>query len=137
MAAQSKAKSSITSEPGRGWRKLVTWILWTSLPGFDFTGNEMSNENEIPINRGTQENAAFFRSALDELGENQSSFARLMQRYGDDRQPATILRSVQRMAAGEARVSGEMRVLLTFMQRGKKRRLAAQAAKTNAPKDAE
>jgi hypothetical protein len=80
------------------------------------------------VSRGTPESAAFFLAALQVLEENHSSFARLMQKNGDDRQPETILRSIQRMASGEARVSGEMRVLLTFMMRGKRRRLAAKAA---------
>ena len=80
------------------------------------------------INRGTPESAAFFLAALQVLEENQSSFARVMKKNGDDRKPETILRSIQRMASGEARVSGEMRVLLTFMMQGKKRRLAARAA---------
>jgi hypothetical protein len=69
------------------------------------------------INRGTPESAAFFLAALQVLEENQSSFARLMKKNGDDRKPETILRNTQRMASGEARVSGEMRVLLTFMMR--------------------
>ena len=79
---------------------------------------------EIKRNLGTPEGAAFFRAAALALEESQSSLARLMQRYGDDRKPATILRNIQRMANGEARVSGEMRVLLNFMLRGKRRRLA-------------
>lgn len=73
------------------------------------------------------DSAAFFRAALAELGETQSSMARLMKRWGDDRQPATILRNIQRMANGEARVSGEMRVLINFMLRGKKRRESAKS----------
>ena len=73
------------------------------------------------------DSAAFFRTALAELGETQSSMARLMKRWGDDRQPSTILRNIQRMANGEARVSGEMRVLINFMLRGKKRRESAKS----------
>ena len=70
---------------------------------------------------GTPESAAWFRSALENLGETQSSLARLMHRKGDDRKLNTILRTIQRMAIGEARVSGEMRVILTMMQRAKDR----------------
>ncbi|MGI4944118.1 MAG: hypothetical protein ACRYHQ_26780, partial [Janthinobacterium lividum] len=40
---------------------------------------------------------------------------RFMLAHGDDRQPATIVHWVRRMASGEARVSGEMRVLLAMM----------------------
>jgi hypothetical protein len=36
---------------------------------------------------------------------------------GDDRPYATILRSVMRMATGEAKASGEMKVLMTVMRR--------------------
>jgi hypothetical protein len=71
--------------------------------------------------RGSPESAAWFRAALEALGETQSSLARLMKRKGDDRQPNTILRNIQRMASGDARVSGEMRVILTMMQRAKDR----------------
>jgi hypothetical protein len=73
---------------------------------------------------GTPESAAWFRAMLEELGETQASMARLMKRKGDDRQPATIERHMRRMANGEARVSGEMRVILTMMLRAKKRAVA-------------
>jgi hypothetical protein len=92
--------------------------------------------NETEIKRGTPESATFFRAALEELGENQSSFARVLQRNGDDRKPEAILRSIQRMANGEARVSGEMRVLLNVMIRGKKRRIAAKASSPGAKEEA-
>lgn len=76
---------------------------------------------------GTPESAAWFRAVLEEIGETQSSLARLMKRCGDDRQKATILRNIQRMANGEARVSGEMRVLLHFLRRSRAKRKAAEA----------
>ena len=72
--------------------------------------------------RGSAESAAWFRATLDEIGETQSSLAKLMARCGDDRKPGTILRNVQRMALGEARVSGEMRVVLHFLRQSKVRR---------------
>jgi hypothetical protein len=50
-----------------------------------------------------------------------------LEKRGDDRKPATILRHVQRMANGEARVSGEMRVILSMMRAG-----AAKAQKKHA-----
>ena len=73
------------------------------------------------MGKGTPESAAWFREALEELGETQASMARLMKRKGDDRQPQTIARNIRRMATGEARVSGEMRVILTMMKRAKDR----------------
>jgi hypothetical protein len=64
---------------------------------------------------GRSESAAFFRAALQEIGETQTSLARLLKRGGDDRRPSTILRTIQRMALGEARVSGEMRFILKML----------------------
>jgi hypothetical protein len=85
----------------------------------------MTNANETqPALRGTPESAAWFREALEQLGETQASMARLMKRKGDDRNPETIARHMRRMACGEARVSGEMRVILTMMLRAKKRAVA-------------
>ena len=81
---------------------------------------------------GTPESAAWFRDMLEQLDETQSSLARLMKRKGDDRQPMTILRTIQRMATGEARVSGEMRVILTMMLRAKQRGERRTAAKRTA-----
>ena len=68
---------------------------------------------------GTLGSAAWFREALVELGETQASMARLMKHKGDDRQPETIARHMRRMATGEARVSGEMRVIIAMMRRSK------------------
>ena len=68
---------------------------------------------------GTLGSAAWFREALAELGETQASMARLMKHKGDDRQPETIARHMRRMATGEARVSGEMRVIIAMMTRSK------------------
>jgi len=62
--------------------------------------------------RETAESAAWFRAKLDELHIGQSALARLMLAHGDDRQFATTLRSLSRMASGDARVSGETRALL-------------------------
>jgi hypothetical protein len=77
----------------------------------------------------TPESAAWFSVMLEEPGEMQSGLARFMPRKGDDRQPATISRTIQRMANGEAPGSGEMRVILTTMKRAKDRsekRIAAE-----------
>nr|WP_321985287.1 hypothetical protein [uncultured Lichenicoccus sp.] len=71
----------------------------------------MEAENYTP-GRGSSESAAWFRDKLQSLGMGQSALARLMIQHGDDRQMTTILRSLSRMASGDARVSGEMRALL-------------------------
>lgn len=62
-----------------------------------------------------------FRKALDELGESQSGLAARMQRLGDKRPFANILRTIQRMATLETRVSGEMDVLLEMLNRERRR----------------
>jgi hypothetical protein len=83
----------------------------------------MENQNNTGSSRGTPESAAWFRAELAEIGETQSGLARLMKRCGDDREQGNILRSIQRMAAGDARISGEMRVLLHFLRTGRRKRM--------------
>ena len=58
-----------------------------------------------------------FRQALEDLAITQSELARRMRDLGDDRDEKNILRSIQRMVAGDARVSGEVRALLGMMKR--------------------
>jgi hypothetical protein len=82
-------------------------------------------QDTITPGRGSSESAAWFRAKLDALEMSQSSLARLMLARGDDRQMTTILRSLSRMASGEARVSGEMRALLGTLESQK---VSAQAA---------
>jgi hypothetical protein len=81
-----------------------------------------------PPIHGTEDGAAWFRAKLEELGESQRGLAKILKRYGDDRQFETIVRHISRIATGQARVPGEMRALLNMMQRGKdrseKRRIA-------------
>ncbi len=67
--------------------------------------------------RGSPESAAWLRARLVELDLTQSSLARQMVSLGDDRDLDTILRALRRMASGEARVSGEMRVILALLGR--------------------
>lgn len=57
------------------------------------------------------------RARIAALGMTQSSLARAMKELGDDRDVKNILRSIQRMVSGDARVSGEMRALLGLMER--------------------
>lgn len=75
----------------------------------------MEQETSTP-GRGSPESAAWFREKLSTLGLGQSALARLMLASGDDRQMTTILRTLSRMANGEARVSGEMRALLGLLE---------------------
>ena len=46
------------------------------------------------------------------LGLSQTALVRRIIELGDDRTERTILRSIQRMITGDARVSGEIRALL-------------------------
>lgn len=73
------------------------------------------DEDPSTPGRGTAESAKWFRDKLDELQLGHAALARLMLANGDDRQLATILRTLGRMASGEARVSGEMRALLGLL----------------------
>lgn len=74
-----------------------------------------------------EELTAAFRAGLDELGHSQRGLAAKMMALGDSRAFDTILRGVQRMATGEARVSGEMQVIMTLLlrERARAKRMAA------------
>ena len=56
------------------------------------------------------------RERIARLGMTQTGLARRMKELGDDRDEKNILRSIQRMIAGDARVSGEMRAMLGMME---------------------
>ncbi len=60
-----------------------------------------------------------FRARIASLGLTQSGLARRMKELGDDRDEKNILRSIQRMVAGDARVSGEMRALLGLIEQSR------------------
>jgi hypothetical protein len=75
------------------------------------------------------ESAAEFRAFLAEVGESHTGFARTMKRLGDDREKATIERHIQRMLAGQARVTGEMRVIMSIIRNARRKRRKAEAAK--------
>ena len=81
----------------------------------------ITEESKPDVARGSPESAAWFRAALLDIEQTQASMARLMKRKGDDRKLPTIERHMRRMANGEARVSGEMRVVLTMMRAGKRK----------------
>ena len=77
----------------------------------------MSNEiaADPEPGRGTPESAAWFCNQLAALGLSQPDLTRFMLRHGDDRKETSVRRTIGRMATGNARVSGEMRVLLTVL----------------------
>ena len=57
------------------------------------------------------------RTAIANLGISQTGLTRRMIQLGDGRTEKNIVRSIQRMIAGDARVSGEVRALLGLMGR--------------------
>lgn len=60
--------------------------------------------------------AAELRRRINRIGVTQNDFGHILQYLGDDRDLRSILRSLQRMLSGGARVSGEMKVLLTLWE---------------------
>ncbi len=66
------------------------------------------------------EEANELRRVLEDLSLSQTALARYMKDLGDDRDEKNILRSIQRMVAGDIRVSGEMRALLGSIPRSAK-----------------
>jgi hypothetical protein len=57
------------------------------------------------------------RARIAQLGFSHGGFARHLKELGDDRDKKNIRRWLQRMLAGDARVSGEMRALLGLMEK--------------------
>ena len=84
-------------------------------------------EEPPPAAHGDAESATWFRTQLLELGFTQGAFARFMVRRGDTRPKRNVLRSIQRMCAGQARVPREMCVLLGLMLRSKQRKMVRAA----------
>ena len=74
--------------------------------------------------------AEALRASIENMNMNQSSLASLFSELGDKREVKTILRSIQRMASADSRVSGEMQVIFTLLQRerARARRLAGSIA---------
>ena len=58
--------------------------------------------------------AAWMRDRMAKLGLSVGRLVSELSKWGDDRPPATVLRSVQRMRSGHSRVSGELRAFLTL-----------------------
>jgi hypothetical protein len=85
-------------------------------------GSDASEINALddPV-LASEEMTLLFRNALEELCITQSSLAYKMKTLNDHRPVKTILRSIQRMASGDARVSGEMQVILEMMNRERRR----------------
>lgn len=76
---------------------------------------------ELDRTQSPEEATMAFRQALESVKLSQRALAAKMRALGDKRSFDTILRAVQRMATGEARVSGEMQVILTQLLRERDR----------------
>ena len=87
----------------------------------------------ITPGRGSLESAAWFKEQLQDLGLGQSALAKLMIEHGDDRKFETVLRWINRMASGEARVSGEMRVTLDLLKKSPQALMHREAEDAHAP----
>ena len=90
------------------------------------------SEQKPDVRVGTPQSAAEFRAFLAEIGATQSGFARTLKRLGDDRAKATIVRHVERMATGKARISGAMRVIMSIFRNSRRKRAKRAAAATAA-----
>jgi hypothetical protein len=62
-----------------------------------------------------QENLEDFLTEFRELDRTPVELASQMRGWGDHRSHQTIIRSIQRLAAGETAISGEMRVIINMM----------------------
>jgi hypothetical protein len=88
--------------------------------------------NDVPIDddAARETSAAEFRAFLKEIGQTQCGFARTLKRMGDSRQKDAIQRHLSRLGTGKARMSGEMRVIMSIFRNSHRKRLrrTAQAA---------
>jgi len=66
-----------------------------------------------------EQTAAEFRAELDALCETQYGLAKRLNELGDRRPFPTILRGIQRIAAGETKIPGEMQVVLNLLKRAR------------------
>jgi hypothetical protein len=60
------------------------------------------------------------RADIERLGLTQWGLARIMQKFGDDRDHHNILRHIQRVVTGERRYNGELRVVMGLLEERQK-----------------
>jgi hypothetical protein len=82
----------------------------------------IETDNILASQPTAEEITEAFRNDLQELEETPMELAKRMQDMGDHRSFQAILRSIQRMAAGNTGVSGEMRVIVRALLRQQRRR---------------
>jgi hypothetical protein len=74
-----------------------------------------SNEDGGMFSLTPEERTEQFKKLLEELDEKPTELAVRLIRLGDYRGAAAVMRSVQRMAAGDTKVSGEMLVIIRML----------------------
>lgn len=77
-----------------------------------------------------QAEAAAFIAWLAEIGETKGSLSRIMVRLGDHRPRRTIMRTLERYASGEFKISGEFKVVMSIFRNSRRRRRATAAAES-------
>ena len=74
-----------------------------------------SNDDDSLFSLTSEERTEHFKKLLEELDEKPTELASRLIRLGDYRNAAAIMRGIQRMAAGDTKVSGEMLVIVRML----------------------
>lgn len=74
-----------------------------------------SDDDDRLFSLTSKERTVQFNKLLEELDEKPTELASRLIRLGDYRSAAAIMRGVQRMAAGDTKVSGEMLVIVRML----------------------
>jgi len=74
-----------------------------------------SNDDDSLFSLTPEERTEQFTKLLEELDEKPTELASRLIRLGDYRSAAAIMRGIQRMAAGNTKVSGEMLVIVRML----------------------
>ena len=74
-----------------------------------------SNDDDSLFSLTSEERTEHFKELLEELDEKPTELASRLIRLGDYRNAAAIMRGIQRMAAGDTKVSGEMLVIVRML----------------------
>lgn len=74
-----------------------------------------SSDDDSLFSLTSEERTEQFKKLLEELDEKPTELASRLIRLGDYRSGAAIMRGIQRMAAGDTKVSGEMLVIVRML----------------------
>lgn len=94
-----------------------------------------TSSNLLELEGAPENDQHFVAEKLQMMGFTQSSLARRLSELGDHRNYGSTLKSIQRVAAGETRLTAELRVILTMLGKDWMRasRQAAQAVWNKQP----